>query len=561
MTAGLESQSAAQTPSGPARVVDRALSRLLRLPTLRNDYRVDRHLTMTTRDAVVLVADHYVPMTQQPRGTVLIRTPYGRGFPADLLDARACAARGYHVLFQSCRGTFGSGGEFDPMVHEADDAQDTVAWLRTQPWFDGRFATLGGSYMGWVQWALLLDPPPELRTAVVLIGPHDMSGAVHGTGAFTLNDFLSWAEMVIQQEQISRLRGVLRTATTGRRLAPAFTGLPLADAADGVLQHRAPWFRAWLTHPDRADPFWDRLKADDALQRVPVPVRLVAGWQDIFLSQTVHQYEVLHGRGLDVSLTIGPWTHLQVGTRGAGHVVRGNLEWLDEHLADERRPERASVEVYVTGANTWRELSEWPPPTTQLVRCLQPGGRLTPGEPTGAGPSSSFYYDPADPTPSVGGRLLTSDAGVRDNRELEARTDVLTFTSEPLAVEMEIMGTPVVELAHSRDNPYADVFVRLCDVDPKGRSRNFSDAYLRLDPSSPRNQVEHLQLRLDPCAHRLAVGHRLRLQVSGGAHPRFARNEGIGTPAGTEADLLPCIHTVHHAPGATSRVLLPITPA
>jgi uncharacterized protein len=559
MTAGLESQTAAQTPSGPARLLDRALSRLLRLPAVRNDFEVERDVPSTARDGVVLLADHYVPLTRQARGTVLIRTPYGRGFPGDLLDARVLAARGYHVLFQSCRGTFGSGGQFDPMVNEAEDAQDTVAWLRGQSWFDGRLATLGGSYMGWVQWALLLDPPPELRTAVVVIGPHDMSNAVRGTGAFTLNDFLSWSEMIVHQERTRPLQGVLRTATTSRRLATAFAGLPLADAADRLLEHRAPWFRAWLSHPDLAEPFWDRLKADEALRRVGVPVRLVGGWQDLFLNQTVHQYEVLRARGVDVSLTIGPWTHPQVGTRGASRVVRGNLAWLDEHLAGESPARQAPVQVYVTGANAWRDLPTWPPSTTEEVRFLQPGGRLTADEPTGAGPSSSFYYDPADPTPTLGGGLLTSDAGVRDNRALEARPDVLTFTSAPLATPLEIVGRPVVELAHSRDNQHADVFVRLCDVDPRGRSRNFSDAYARLDPSSPANEVQLLELRLDPCAHRLPAGHRLRLQVSGGSHPRFARNEGTAGPAASAAELRACIHTVHHAPGAASRVLLPTT--
>jgi putative CocE/NonD family hydrolase len=539
--------------------VDRVLSRLLRLPPARNDFRVERDLPVPVRDGALLMADHYVPVTEHPRGTVLVRTPYGRGFPGDLLDARVCAARGYHVLVQSCRGTFGSQGEFDPMANEADDAQDTVAWLRGMPWFDGRLATLGGSYLGWVQWALLLEPPPELRTAVVLVGPHDMADAVYGTGAFTLKDLLSWSEMIVHQEEVGVLRGVVRTSTVDRRLAPAFAGLPLADAADTVLRHRAPWFRAWLTHPDPSDPFWDRLKAGEALRQVAVPVRLVGGWHDLFLGHTVHQYEVLHARGLDVGLTIGPWTHLQIGTRGASRVVRGNVAWLDEHLAGESAAAGPRVEVYVTGAGEWRELPEWPPPTTPLVRYLQPGGRLTADEPTGAGPSSSFYYDPTDPTPTVGGRLLTSDAGVRDNRELEARGDVLTFTTPPLPEPLEIAGTPIVQLEHSRDNPHADVFVRLCDVDAKGRSLNVADAFRRLDPATPAGNVQHLELRLDPCAHRFAAGHRLRLQVSGGSHPRFARNEGTGTPASADSELRPCIHTVYHDRGAASRILLPAT--
>jgi putative CocE/NonD family hydrolase len=541
-----------------ARMLDQVLSRLLRLPRARNDCQVQRDVRVPARDGTRLLTDHYAPTGEPGRGTILVRTPYGRGFPVDF-EARVYAQYGYHVVVQSVRGTFGSGGLFDPMANEADDGQDAVAWLRTQPWFDGRLATSGPSYLGWTQWALLTDPPPELRTAVILVGPHDMSDTAYGTGAFFLQGFLSWSEMITQQEQTSSVQAMLRTMTVSRRLAPAVNGLPLADAADQALDHRAPWFRAWLSHPDRGDAFWDRLNVTGALDKVSVPVRLVGGWQDLFLDQTLHQYEVLHRRGVDVALTIGPWSHLELATRGAGTVLRGNLKWLAEHLAGEPAVSPpAPVQVFVTGSGRWRELPEWPPPTAEVVRYLQPGGRLHEDQPAGAGPSSSFYYDPADPTPTVGGRLLTANAGVKDNRGLEARPDVLTFTTPPLASALEINGVPVVELFHSRDNPFADLFVRLCDVDPEGHSRNFSDAHLRLDPASVAEQAQRLEMRLDACAHRLPAGHRLRLQVSGGSHPRYSRNEGTGAPPGTGTELRPCIHTIWHAADAVSRIVLPV---
>ena len=566
MTTGPDSLAAAQTPGRGARVLDRALSGLLRLPGRAVGYQVERRLRVPTRDGCALLTDHFAPADGPGRGTVLIRTPYGRDSPTDI-EARVYASRGYHVLLQSVRGTFGSGGEFDPMANEAGDAQDAVAWLRAQPWFDGRLATAGASYMGWTQWALLLDPPPELRTAVVMVGPHDLSGTAYGTGAFYLNGFLTWSELIVTQERYRGLRAQVRSVTASRRLAPAVRQLPLADAADEALGHQAPWFRRWLTHPDRADPFWDRLNASAALERVGVPVRLVAGWQDLFLEQSLHQYQVLRGRGVDVTVTVGPWSHLQLATKGFGSVVRGNLDWFAEHLAGEpARSRPAPARVFVTGGGGWRDLAGWPSPTAEDVRYLLPGGRLGDGPPAGPGPSTSFYYDPADPTPTVGGRLLTIDAGVHDNRALEARPDVLTFTSAPLETVVEITGVPVVELAHSRDNPYADIFVRLCDVDPKGRSRNFSDAQLRLNQAPgaagppPSGEPETLRIELDPCAHRLAPGHRLRLQVSGGSFPRFDRNEGAGAPPGTRTELRPCTHTVYHTIGAASRVILPVSP-
>ena len=171
---------------------------MLRLPGPTSRYTVSR-VSIPMRDGVELIADHYAP-AGEPVGTLLLRGPYGRGFPFSLLYGALYAARGYHVLMQSVRGTFGSGGTFTPMVHEAADGADTVAWLRRQPWFTGRFATIGISYLGFTQWALLQDPPPELAAAVITAGPHDFSESAWGTGSFTVNDFLGWSHLVAHQE-------------------------------------------------------------------------------------------------------------------------------------------------------------------------------------------------------------------------------------------------------------------------------------------------------------------------------------------------------------------------
>jgi putative CocE/NonD family hydrolase len=135
---------------------------------------------------------------------------------------------------------------------------------------------------------------------------------------------------------------------------------------------------------------------------------------------------------------------------------------------------------------------------------------------------------------------MSAGAGVRDNRPLESRQDVLTFTSEPLGSALEVMGSPRVDITLAADNPHADVFVRLCDVDRRGRSRNVTEAYRRLD-------ADHapLSLELGACAHRFAEGHRLRLQVSGGAHPRYARNPGTGEPIATATSFAATRYTIH----------------
>ncbi|WP_250001951.1 CocE/NonD family hydrolase [Actinoplanes sp. M2I2] len=555
------------------RIADATLGRLLRQGAAANDYVVAAVRT-PMRDGVVLVGDHYAPVTGRPRGTVLLRTPYGRGFPSSAMNGRLFAARGYHVLIQSVRGTFGSGGRFEPMAQEAADGQDTVAWLREQPWFDGRLATLGASYLGWAQWALMQDPPPELRAAVVYVGPHDFREAVFGTGTFTVGDFLGWSDMIAHQEDGGLLRRGANGVSASRRLRPALRGVPLPDAADPVLRGRAPWYREWLSHPDGDDPWWLPYRAGGALSRVEAPVLLIGGWQDLFLDQTLEQYAALSARGVEVGLTVGGWTHLQIGIQGAATVARESLEWLDQHLAGGPATRRSPVHVFRTGERRWHGPASWPPPSAPAVFQLHADRTLTltatpppgPGDPA-APPVSvpppapatdetvSFRYDPADPTPTVGGRTLTGSMGVKDNRALEARADVLTFTTEPLPTAVDVIGSPVLELALAVEPAHADVFVRLCDVDWRGRSHNFSDRLLRLDPAVPAGRPQHLTLTLDPCFHRLAAGHRLRLQISGGSFPRFARNLGTpGEPAVAHM-MRPQDHTAHCA---RSRLILPV---
>jgi uncharacterized protein len=549
-----QDEAVAERSGFGSKLFDKAGRRLLRLPKHDGGFRVVKDIEVPTRDGFHLLTDHYAPDTQTPAGTILVRGPYGRGFPNSLMYGQTFAGAGYHVLVQSVRGTFGSTDAFQPFVHEAADAQDTVSWLRSQSWFDGRLATLGGSYLGFAQWALLTEPPDELRAAVIVVGPHDLAQAMHGTGAFALAFGFGWSEAMANQERFGPVRGFARLVTADRRTKDGLHGLPLADAAEPFLNGGAAWYRDWLAHPEPTDRYWDEHRADGALRASKVPTLLIGGWHDVFLDQTIEQYVSLRDRNVDVALTVGPWTHMETAMKASGIITEQSLEWLGEHLGDRGPATRAKpVRIFVTGAKDWREYPAWPPPAQELRYFLGQGATL--GELAGTG-TSTFTFDPSDPTPVLGGRLVQPrHGGAKDNKKLEARPDVLTFTSRPVANDMDIIGQPRVELALSVDNPHADVFVRLCDVDPKCTSRNFADALLRLDPRVPANQVQHVTLELDPCAHQLLGGHRLRLQVSGGAHPRYARNLGTDEPLATGQKLVPSLHVVHHA---DSRIILPI---
>jgi putative CocE/NonD family hydrolase len=539
---------------------------VLRLPQPTTDYTVKR-VEVPMRDGVLLRADHYTPRTTSPAGTLLVRGPYGRAFPFSLAFARLYAARGYHVVLQSVRGTFGSGGVFEPMVNEAADGSDTVEWLREQPWFTGRFATLGLSYLGFTQWALMQDPPPELAAAVVTVGPHDFNDSVWGTGSFAVNDFLGWSEMVSHQEDPGRVSAVLHQLRAPRRVARVLAEVPTGAAARAMLGSGAPWFESWVEHAAHDDAFWDGLRFPEALDRVQVPVLLIGGWQDIFVRQTVQQYRRLRGRGVDAALTVGPWTHTQMLGKGLGTCTQETLDWLGAHLSGtSARSRPARVRVFVNGSTKgqgWRNLSDWPPATTDQGFYLRPGRYLDETAPTGltALAPATFRFDPANPTPTIGGPLLSPTGGYRDDSRLALRDDVLAFTSATLTHDLCVYGNPVVELAHGSDNPHADLFVRVSEVDPKGRSRNVSEGYRRLTPANnatKKPKKANVSIELDPTAHRFRAGSRIRLLIAGGWFPRYARNFGTGEPMLTGRQLKPATHSVHYG---RSRLLLPVGPA
>ena len=505
------------------------------------------------RDGVELLADHYEPATAHPAGTILVRCPYGRRFPFSTLYAGVYASRGYHVVFQSVRGTFGSGGDFNPMVNEIADGADTVEWLRNQPWFTGSFATIGLSYLGFTQWALLIDPPPEMKAAVITVGPHNVSGPRWGAGSFALNDFLGWSDLVAHQEDPSKLRAVVRQIRARRSLARATGALPAGEAGRALLGTGAQWWESWLDHPDPDDPFWLRVNVGEALDRTEIPVLLIGGWQDLFLEQTLAQYDSLKRRGVNVAMTVGSWTHTHVMAKGAPTVIRESLDWLDANLAGRgstRSPVR--IEVNATG---WLDMPEWPPAMPERVLYLQPTGRLGDSAPPDTAPASRFTYNPSDPTPTIGGRLLAPEGGYRKDAKLAERPDVLCFTGDVLSADLYVVGTPVVELSHSCDNPYNDLFVRVSEVDAKGRSRNVSDGYRRGAADSGVIRIE-----LDATAHRFRAGSRIRVLVAGGSHPRFARNLGTSESLVTGRELIVATHTVHLGDGGASRLVLPAGP-
>jgi uncharacterized protein len=518
---------------------------------------VRHRIEVPAADGISLLTDHYIPVTDQPCPALLIRSPYGRGFPWDYVYGAQFAAQGFHVLVQSCRGTGGSGGKLEPWRNERADGQAAVVWLRQQPWFTGALGTIGTSYLGYTAWALAADSPPELRV-VVADGSADPGPFFYPGGAFALEGALVGVVgyLISERGLASATRAMLRLR---RRLGKVAQTLPLIDAYPPVLGGRAEMFEQWLTNPYPAAPYWNGLDLGAATAGVTVPVSLVTGWDDPLVDQTLERYRKLRGEGSNVRLVVGPWNHTSIFDKGWPTVFSRALHDGRAALSPEpASPAGPPVRVHVGGSGEWRDLPECPPPQAAAQPWyLDADGTLGDQPPAQAG-SSSFRYDPSDPTPSVGGPLLSSNAGTVDNGNLEARADVLTFTSAALANALEILGPVSVQLQIRASNPCHDVFARLCDVDPRGHSRNICDGLIRRQPGDLSADETTITVPMSDTAYKFSAGHRIRLQISGGAHPRFARNTGTTEPLATTIRLAPTdIAILHHA-DAPCTLTLPV---
>ncbi|MFB7787730.1 CocE/NonD family hydrolase [Streptomyces vinaceus] len=522
-----------------------------RLPAKLHDVGWEPGLSVPAADGSPLITDHYFPRTEGDFPTLLVRSPYGRGLPWSPMYGLLFAEQGFHVVLQSCRGTGGSGGEFDLWRNEAEDGLATVSWLREQPWFDGTLGTVGPSYLGYVQWALALDPPPELKAMVVQVGLHDPHALFHSGGALHLETALAvGVGMTYQHQGMGPF--VKATLRLQRRLSEVTTAKPLRGAYTAALGCEVPWLDEVMTRPDADDPYWRGASQAESARRLRVPTSLITGWHDALADQTFEQYERLRAAGCETSLLIGPWTHTSALQQGWPEVFAESLAWLRAHLGSDAsglRPTR--VRAHIGGENAWRDLEDWPPAAEPGRWFPTAQGHLTRETPTDGAPLASFRHDPDDPTPSVGGQLLSRTAGPRDNSALEARDDVLTFTGPPLTEAVDVLGPVSARLSISTDTGHADVFTRLCDVDAQGRSVNVCDGLgsVRTYGQEP----AQITVAMSHTAHRFAPGHRMRWQISAGPHPRYARNPGTGESAVDAATFTPVRVTVH----ADSALTLP----
>ena len=528
------------------------IQRALKLPPpSARDLVVQRDLRVPMSDGVELLADRWAPRADgEGLPTALIRTPYGRRGIFGVFMARPLAERGFQVLIQSTRGGFGSGGAFDPMRNERADGLATLDWVVAQPWFGDSIVLVGGSYVGYVQWAVADALPPQVKAMIPQITESALTLEFLRKDGMSLEVPFGWGVMVAGQE---RPWALLRQLLHERKVRRALTTLPLDRADVAALGHRDGYLQDILAH-DAEHERWAGIDHRHRVAGVSVPVSSIGGWYDIFLPGQIRDFQILQEAGRPARLTIGPWTHLS----GDGTPIREAIAFGLAHARGEEPPERAPVRLYVMGEEAWRDFDSWPPSGCAPQRFhFHADGVLSTEVPPESEPDR-YRYDPADPTPAVGGVRMVRDSGRVDNTALEARADVLTYTTAVLEQDVDVVGEVSAEVWFGSSLPHADVFVRLCDVDERGRSYNVCDGLTSLTSA---DEVTCATVRLWPTAHRFGRGHRIRVQVSSGAFPRFARNPGTGEPRATAPTLRAADQAVHHDPAHPSAVILPVRSA
>jgi putative CocE/NonD family hydrolase len=554
------------------------------------------------RDGTILRANIYRPAAEGRWPVLLTRLPYGKDLPlgSAILDPVQAARRGYVVIVQDTRGRFTSDGDWYPFRAEADDGVDTIAWAAGLPFSDGQVGMYGASYFGFTQWAAAVRQPPALKAMVPLVTWADpFNGLAHRGGAFELGLAASW-NLMMGLDVLFHRHGRDPSA-----LAPAlsawaseldalgttgYASLPLGEFAPLRRQDVAPAFFDALAAPmDRTHESAASVTILGKHDRVQAPTLNVGGWYDIFLADTIANFCAMRALGRPARLLIGPWSHGSqrnpVGelTFGFGSQAAfidlqtdlGSLQlrWFDHWLKgiDTGMMAEAPIKLFVMGANVWRDEQEWP-----LARAvdtpwyLHAGGGLSPEWPGDEAPDR-YDYDPADPAPTRGGALLMTPeypAGPFDQRAIEARPDVLLYTSAPLERDTEVTGPIAVHLWAVCSAPDTDVVARLVDITPDGRSFNLTDGivrarYRRFAQGEPPSLIEpgrpyEYVIDLWATSNVFKAGHRIGLHVTSSCFPRWDRNPNTGHPFGADAELRVAHQQILHDREHPSHVVLPM---
>jgi uncharacterized protein len=577
-------------------------------------YVMERDVEIPMRDGTVLRADVYRPTGDGPFPALLTRTPYDRSQPIDPAGGpepiRATAA-GYVMIRQDTRGRFGSDGVFVPFEHEADDGYDSVEWVASQAWCDGNVGMFGASYVGYTQWTAASRRPPHLRAIAPVVATSDLHDFwIYEGGAPSLWFNQSWVTVALgpdasarrfpdDTERADRLVEAIDQLDEHLPTTPGSVDGSLVDAGIETM------YQTWIDHPER-DAYWRELSPRESHTVIETPSINVAGWYDCFIGGSLANYVGMTQQGgseaarTGTRLIVGPWRHAQpllgdpagfasfgLGSTGAGIDMCGiQLAFFDrwvKGIEPATESSEAPVKLFIMGAGVWRDEPAWPLERAVVTEYhLRSGGRANSLhgdgrleiEAPGAGElPDTFVSDPRDPVPTRGGNLccfqVIEEPGVFDQRDIEARDDVLVYTTASLQEDIEVTGPVTLSVSVSSTAPDFDVTAKLVDVYPDGTARNLCEGIRRVryrhgtdhEELLTPGEIARIEVDLVATANLFRVGHRIRLEVASSNWPRFDRNPQTGGLIAGSTDLQPARHTVFHDAERPSYLRLPIVPA
>ena len=557
-------------------------------------YRVktETNVRARMRDGVNLVADVYRPDSDGKFPVLLQRTPYNRKGTAK--DAQEMASQGYIVVVQDTRGRYDSEGEFYPFRHEGEDGFDTVEWAAQLSGGTGQVGMFGGSYVGATQMLAAMSKPPHLTSIFPYVTAAEYyDGWTYESGALMQWFTSSWTSGLAQDTARRKLASRPRD-WVWQLPVDEYRLLDVPQARDV-----APYFQDWIKH-ETNDNYWKRWKISDHYEEMSVKGLHGAGWHDIFQKGSIKNFTGLRKSAKTAEarqaqrLLVGPWAHASTSEEGKiGDVVFGKpavldmtkttLAWFDYSLKGTAN-EYASgkpVRLFVMGENVWRDEEEFPPSRAKLTKfylhsskganSVAGDGSLSETAPQAQKPDS-FEYDPANPVPTIGGRLCCGNddlpPGPFDQRPNESRRDVLVYSTPPLEKDIEVTGYLALELHAATTAADTDFVAMLVDVDPSGYARFLADGIVR---ARYRNSTEKAEPLIPGKIHRYNIdlwatsnlfkaGHRIRAYVSSSNFPRFNRNPNTGEPTYGARGMVKAVQTIYHDAEHPSALLLPVIP-
>ncbi len=455
---------------------------------------------------------------------------------------------------------------------------------------------MGGSYLGYTEIAQAVRGSKFLTAMSASVTTSDIyNNWVYIDGAFFYGFAFPWGA--------ASMDGHVGQTRNPADWPDAYLTLPII-AADSAASHVNRPYRDWLTHPLRSDPYWANISLEDQVQNIGIPYLTIDGWYDLFLRGAISDHVKIRENGKTEAarngkrLILGPWSH-ETGVRFVNAPTANDrgidfgaeaeldpqyiyLRWHDYYLKGIQNgvDKDAPVSIFVMGENKWRDEHEWPLARTRYTpfyidsrgaaNSVGGNGTLSTSMPTGS-PVDTFTYNPADPVPTGGGNTCCSSVpgGPFDQRAIEARPDVLVYTTPPLDEPVEVTGPLVMNLWASTSAVDTDWTVKLVDVHPDGYAQNIQDGIIRaryngsigsaaklLEPGA----VVKYAIDMWATSNVFLRGHRIRLEISSSNFPRFDRNMNTGEDPALGTRMETARQTIYHEKNRASHILLPVIP-